>query len=172
MAVPDIFAAEVQLPDVFALLASNAYVPELEALFAPESGFKNGAVTGGVFVASAASVPAAPTVESFSPAVGAVLQSTTPVSFTVLATDLLRTVVGVSFPGFNLYDVAHDGDAFSEAYPPELGNTRVAVTGGFRYTLLRKGGWPFSPRVVPMAFDEYGGVNPISSEVYAWTLVR
>lgn len=112
-----------------------------------------------------------PVVSNFSPAVSSAVSKAEAITFDVTSADLSRVIVAVNFPGYKLYEVAHDGDAFSPIYPEAVGNTRVPISGGYRYTILRKEGWPASPRIVPMAFDTSGGVNPISSVTYAWTLV-
>jgi len=116
-----------------------------------------------------------PVVSDFSPALAAAITSTTKLSFTVQPVSpatLQRVVIMVSFPILNIYEVAHDWDALTQNYPDSLGNVRTAVGDGFSYTLLRKSGWPASPRFIPMAVDEFGNMNPISSVIYAWTLVE
>lgn len=114
-----------------------------------------------------------PQVLNFDPALATAVRSNTPIVFDVVdaPVPLQRVVVLVSFPNLNLYEVAHDGEALGPFYRNTF-CSRVAITNGFRYTLLRDLGWPSSPQVVPMAFDDGGGVNPINSVVYAWTLVE
>lgn len=113
-----------------------------------------------------------PSVAAFSPPLAAAIGPRQPLALEVTGTDLQRVVLLVDFPGLNTYEVAHDGSTFSSAYPARVGNTREAITDGFRFTLLRQEGWPASPRVIPMAFDSTGGLNPIDSVVYAWTLLE
>ncbi len=112
-------------------------------------------------------------VVNFDPATATAIRAVEPITFDVVDTlaSLQRVVVLVSFPNLNLYEVAHDGDALGPVYRNSF-CTRTPITNGFRYTLLRDSGWPSSPRVVPMAFDAGGGVNPISNVIYAWTLVE
>jgi hypothetical protein len=112
-------------------------------------------------------------VVNFDPALATTVRSNTPIVFDVVdaPVPLQRVVVLLSFPNLNLYEVAHDGDALGPFYRNDF-CSRVAITNGFRYTLLRDSGWPSSPQAVPMAFDSGGGVNPINSVVYAWTLVE
>lgn len=121
-----------------------------------------------------------PTVGSFDPAVGTAIGPQALLHFTVLPAShqldgspatLQRVMIFASFPGLNIYEVVHDGDAFSAAYPAMLGNTRVANGNGYDFALLRQEGWPASVRLVPVAVDQFGNINPISSEVYAWTLI-
>lgn len=117
--------------------------------------------------------PDPPAVSGFNPALASAISSVQPITFSVTALNgLLRAIVAVSFPHIGIYEIIHDGDAFNaEAYPDELGNVRTPITGGFTFTVLRKEGWPASPHIVPMAFDAYGQLNPITSVTYAWTLV-
>ena len=125
--------------------------------------------------AAAALPPLAPAVTIISPANGGVVSSTTLIQLSATGPqNLVRVVMLVSFPNLNIYEVAHDGDSFSGRYPAALGNTRSATTTpnpGFTFSLLRQGGWPASPRIIPCAFDAFGQLNPISSVIYAWTLV-
>lgn len=116
--------------------------------------------------------PGAPTIQGFSPALPGPIDKLTPIGLTVLSeAGLERAVLAVSFPTLGLYEIIHDGDAFTDRYPANLGNARVAVTDGFQYTVLRREGWPASPRLVPFAFDVDGQTNDITGTIYAWTLV-
>jgi hypothetical protein len=117
---------------------------------------------------------APPVVAGFSPSLASPIGSITPLSFMVqpvAPATLQRVIVLVSFPMMSTYEVAHDGAAFSESYPLRLGNSRTVVGDAVYFTLLRKEGWPASPRIIPMAVDEYGNMNPVDSVIYAWTLV-
>lgn len=62
--------------------------------------------------------------------------------------------VFVYYPNtFNLYEVAFDGDLTHIGARGAYAVSRVAVTGGWRYTVLRNGGWPSRPVVVARATD-------------------
>jgi hypothetical protein len=128
----------------------------------------------GAMEAGIGSSPAGdPAVGNFSPALAAAVRKTDTISFDVTdaLANLERVLVLVSYPNLNIYEMAHDGDSRG----PRYANTfcsRVPITNGFRYTLLRDEGWPSSPRVIPMAFDVGGGVNLITGVIYGWTLVE
>ena len=116
--------------------------------------------------------PGAPTIEGLTPALPGPIDRTTLIGLTILSeAGLERAVLAVSFPTLGLYEIIHDGDAFTDRYPANLGNARVAVTDGFQFTVLRREGWPASPRLVPFAFDVDGQTNDITGTIYAWTLV-
>lgn len=113
-----------------------------------------------------------PTVSNFSPPVASAISSKQVIEFDVTdtLTPLERVVVLVSYPNLRRYEVAHDGDALGPNYSNSFCQ-RTPITNGFHYALFRDEGWPSSPRIVPMAFDVNGNVNPITSVIYAWTLV-
>jgi hypothetical protein len=116
-----------------------------------------------------------PEVGGFSPALGASIDARDVISFHVLpgpAALLQRVTIIFSFPLLGLTEVAFDGDSFTQAYPATQGNARVANGDGWDFTILRKEGWPASPKVIPIAVDEFGNMNPIDSVNYAWTLVN
>ncbi len=118
--------------------------------------------------------PDGPPTVQFSPVAGGAIAATDALTVLVQPTvpsSLVRVMLLVQFPTLNLYEVAFDGEGFSQAYPAALGNARTVDGDGFTFTLLRAEGWPASPRVVPVAVDNYGNVNPVSSETYAWTLI-
>ena len=119
------------------------------------------------------SVP--PNLSGWSPALGTAITKKQVLSFSVqpaTPNPMRRVVLLVSFPQLNTYEVVHDGDGFTTAnYPAALGNVRTAVGDGFTFSVLRVNGWPASPRLVPMAVDIDGAINPISSVSYAWTLL-
>jgi len=130
-----------------------------------------------VFIAAVDVISNAPTLSGWNPPLGSAVSKRQTISFTVTPTapnDLLpmrRVLLLASFPPLNLYEVVHDGDAFSQAYPTSLGNVRTANGLGFDFTVLREEGWPASPRFIPVAVDVYGAITPITNVVYAWTLV-
>jgi hypothetical protein len=114
----------------------------------------------------------APVVGGFSPAVGTAVSQTQGITFTITdAAGFGRIVVLAQFPNIKVYEVVHDGDAFSQRYPASVGNVKTAIANGFSFTVLRQEGWPASPKLVPMGVDTSGNLNPISSVNYAWTLV-
>lgn len=96
----------------------------------------------------------APTVALVSPAADSEVTRATPIVVDVTdASTLARVVLAARYPS-GRYDVVHDGDRFADEY---RGSSRTAITGGFRYRLLRTGGWPEAPTVVlPSAVDSVG----------------
>lgn len=116
--------------------------------------------------------PPAPAVSNWSPAPQTAITINNTISFDVTdASGLFRRIlVLVQFTGLEIYDTAFDGSTFGQRYLGP-GNSKVAITNGFRFTLLREGGWPASPRIVPVAINQTGQENPVESETYAWTLV-
>ncbi len=116
--------------------------------------------------------PGIPTIVNLSPALPGPIDITTPISLTALSeAGFERVVLAVSFPTLGLYEIIHDGDSFTDRYPATLGNARVPVTDGYQFTVLRREGWPASPRLIPFAFDTAGQTNDITGTIYAWTLV-
>lgn len=115
---------------------------------------------------------ALPVVSTFVPATGTTILGTQLLSFfvaPVAPATLKRVMVFLDFPTLGFYEVVHDGDAFSLAYPVALGNLRAgSPSAGYTFTVLRSEGWPASPRVVVVAVDNYGNVNAVSSENHAW----
>jgi hypothetical protein len=80
-----------------------------------------------------------PVVNNPVPAVGTRVASSGSVQFdTTDDTGLRRVVVMASFRDGGADEVVHDGNSFRSPYD---GSTRSAITGGFRYTVVRRGGW-------------------------------
>lgn len=93
-----------------------------------------------------------PTLTVLSPLANTTIAKTTPVNFEVTdAGGLRRVMVVASFPGLELLEVVHDGNAFGPRYQTSE-NVRTVIDDGFRYAVLRRGGWPMSPtlRVYPI----------------------
>jgi len=93
-----------------------------------------------------------PTIGSYNPTPGTPIHTYRPIAFTVTDNgDLRRVMVIVSYAS-GAVDVAHDGDAFRGLYF----GSRVAVAGGWRYTVARGGGWPAAPTFEVRAIDTAG----------------
>jgi len=101
-----------------------------------------------------------PFVGNFIPPQGQFIASNTFLTFDVIDPDGFRLVLlTASFPSMNIYEVIHDGEAFGPNYND--GNSgRVAIEDGFHFSILRKGGWPTSPTIVPFVIDVFGTENP------------
>ena len=91
-------------------------------------------------------------IDNFTPVVATDLDANDPTSFDVkndTGSGFTRLMIAVSFvdsEGSSFVEIAHDGDSFRGEY---LGfsNVRVPITDGFRFTLLRDGGWVGAPTV-------------------------
>lgn len=112
---------------------------------------------GGPLVAPLPTQP--PIVTSISPAPGTALQPQQAVSFNVTSPagrSFSAMVILAQYPNIGPYEVVHDGVNFSSNYF----GTKSAITNGFSFAgVLRRGGWPSSPTIVPIAVDSAGLVN-------------
>lgn len=97
-----------------------------------------------------------PAVANLSPTPGTALQKTQPVSLEVTDVGGLRRVMVVaSFPGLDLEEVVHNGTSWGPRYSLAP-NARTAITNGYRFTVLRRGGWPAPPTLTAYAVDTAG----------------
>jgi fibronectin type 3 domain-containing protein len=96
----------------------------------------------------------APVVASVSPAPGDTVTATTPlvVDVTDAGGSLRRAIVTVRQAGVE--EVAHDGERFVGFFAAL--SSRSPVSGGWRYSLRRSGGWTSSPAVRVYAIDTSG----------------
>ena len=107
----------------------------------------------GVTPPSSASTPVITVV---SPVAGATLSKFTSVVLTVADTSRLRRIFTYAFyAGMDVWEVVHDGVVFSPKYRGSV-NDRTVLSDGFRYTLLRDGGWPGSPSIKLYAVNVQG----------------
>jgi len=159
-------------PGFFYFIAMAAEYRTKGILNTPAADYESLAVPDG----SSDAVGTPPTVDGFSPALASAITSVQPISFDVTrnsGSEFRRIVVMVSFPFLDIYEIAHDGDAFSQNYPALVGNAKATVSADteYHFTLLRKEGWPASPRISVLAIDDAGGITDITSVIYAWTLI-
>lgn len=56
-----------------------------------------------------------------------------------------RIILMVHFTYSGVVESVHDGDGFEPLYVAQ--STRVPISGGFEYTVKRKGGWPQVPGI-------------------------
>lgn len=111
------------------------------------------------YAQASGSAPGTPAVGSISPTPDSVIGPSTPITFTLTDTvSIVAALVLAKFPQSGLYEVVHDGSAFSSNYA--AGSTRSPISGGWSYSVVRTGGWPSSPTIVPVAVDAGGGENP------------
>lgn len=75
-------------------------------------------------------------------------------------TGLALVLIVASFPDGSA-EVVHDGDEFRGNYRGGV-NDREAVTGGYRYTIRRTGGWVQSPSLEYYALDGGGNLAEIA----------
>lgn len=68
--------------------------------------------------------------------------------------DFARIIFAVAFPSLGTTELAHDGGNFIDAYAAS--STRIAIANGWRYSLIRSGGWRASPRARVFATDGSG----------------
>jgi len=95
----------------------------------------------------------APTIGNFDPVVGTPLERNSPVSFDVTDDVALRRVaIFVTHNDQTL--VVHDGDSFRGEFSNY--STRVAIAGGWRYSVRRNGGWITSAVFEVIAIDTFG----------------
>lgn len=99
----------------------------------------------------------APLVGDYDPAPGTKLSRAQPLRFSVTDDQgaLFTVLVAVAF-STGVAELAHDGTRFLSPY---AGSTRVPVAGGYRYTLVRSGGWPAAPTVQTIPIDTAGNVG-------------
>jgi hypothetical protein len=100
-----------------------------------------------------------PVVANVTPTPGTPIDTMTPLQLDVTdnSGELRRVLLLVAYstgPLAGVTELAHDGEAFVGAYA--IGCTRDPITDGFRYNLLRHGGWLASPTLRVFAFDTSG----------------
>ncbi len=96
-----------------------------------------------------------PTVSNVSPVMGTVLLATQRVSFDVTdnLAEFARVIVAVKF-ATGVQELVHDGAAFVGHYVTQ--SSRLQIAGGFRYSILRAGGWQSTPTIRIFPIDGAG----------------
>lgn len=96
------------------------------------------------------------TVNVISPTPGSTITTTTP--FVVEVTDdsgaFRRVILTVQYERSGVVEVVHDGDGFKGHYASS--SSRSLISGGWRYNILRAGGWTSSPTFEVYAIDRQG----------------
>lgn len=109
---------------------------------------------GNVDVISGAEEVTPPVVTPVSP-VGPALSTSTPIVFDVTDNGALgRVVVHAAFAELGLEEVVHNGDRFAPFYAAS--SSRTPIDGGWRYSVVRRAGWPSSPVINVIARDAAG----------------
>lgn len=96
--------------------------------------------------------PSTPSVVIVSPVSPNPLLQDTPIVFTVTDPNQLRRVfVYIVLAERAPFEVVHDGLRWGGSFTNGV-NSRVSITNGYQYTILRDGGWPVTPllRVLPV----------------------
>ncbi len=84
-----------------------------------------------------------PAISNIIPAPGSALGRLAAIAFDVTADqDLRRVVVAFRFDALGVFEVAYDGDGFSELYAES--SSAGSIMGGTRFSIARRGGWPDS----------------------------
>lgn len=113
-------------------------------------------------VESSETIP--PQLSNFVPAHGSQIGANTVLSFDVTDNTafLRRIILHISLPTSLGSEVVHNGEGFNTRHYSNSSNTRTPIANGFRYTILRDGGWPAGPGSVtlqPFAIDYAGNEN-------------
>lgn len=87
-----------------------------------------------------------PVIALVSPTAGQQIARMTPMVVDVTdATKLRRVFLVARFPGLGIAEVIYDGDGFETAYAGQ--SSLQSIAGGFRFSVLRAGGWPIGAAV-------------------------
>jgi hypothetical protein len=109
----------------------------------------------GVEIAEADAIPGLVIIDLITP-IGTI-SKTTPIIIDVYGTTvpLRRAWINAAYAGVISDDMVHNGDRFGAAYQG-VTNNRANITNGYRFTLLRDGGWPGTPSLDVHAVDTQG----------------
>lgn len=117
----------------------------------PERGLGNTTLLGGDQPGDGA----APVVAIIGPAAGSPIDALTPLVFEVTDNVALgMVIVALRFQARGIEEVVHNGQRFSAQY--DGSSTRFSIAGGFRFTVLRNGGWVDAPTLDVYAVDAVG----------------
>lgn len=95
---------------------------------------------------------ATPVLANIAPSAATIIPSDLALSFELTSSpSLQREMVFVRFPGAGIEEVIWDGSAFTSRYASR--STRVAITGGYKYTVIRTPVWPDSPQIAIYAVN-------------------
>ncbi len=99
---------------------------------------------------------AAPVIDNFSPAQGSDIEPQQSLMFDVTdESGLFSTIIVHAVFADGVEEVVHDGTNFRGFYTST--SSRVLITNGWRYTVLRSGGWPSSPVMIRVFAVDGGG---------------
>ncbi len=103
-----------------------------------------------------------PTVINFEPPEDTPIQPATALAFDVMFT---TTIVAITITVFYRHtgvveEVYNERDGFSANFSPNglfLGSSRESISGGWHFTIRRRGGWYSAPSIIVRGADENGG---------------
>jgi hypothetical protein len=96
----------------------------------------------------------APIVLNYSPTLGSDINTDQALSVDVTEeTAFRRILLFIQYTNGDT-DVVYDGDGFTPYFAPE--STRSIISGGFRFSIKRLGGWPASLTLKVYAYDQSG----------------
>lgn len=101
------------------------------------------------------------TVSNYQPAAGTPITPSTALDFDVTSSPgtLVAVVVTVFYPQTGASETVFDRDGFSVNYAPTFGfqgSSKTPISGGFHFTLRRRGGWYATPQVKVQGGDTNG----------------
>ncbi len=98
----------------------------------------------------------APIVGNQVPAPGSLLTRQQPVAFDVTDESgvFRRILIHVKYSNGGATEVVHNGDVFETPYT--TASRRTTIAGGYRYSVLRSGGWPTAPTFIAYPIDLEG----------------
>jgi hypothetical protein len=101
----------------------------------------------------------APTVSNVAPTANSTISATQAIGCDITDADgtgtFRRIILTLTLPN-GTSEVVHNGTAF--VYPYATQSTRSSITNGYRYSIVRDGGWPRGSQIVltPYAIDTSG----------------
>ena len=105
--------------------------------------------------------PVPPRITDLDPPAGTAIASGQTVAFSITDDVQLSAVVVIASFADGLTEVVHDDFGF-RGYYVGAPNARVAVVNGWRYTILRRGGWASTPTIEWMSVDTSGNRGVIA----------
>lgn len=125
-------------------------------LFISSSSFTDGGGGGG-----GGGDVTAPVLSNFNPPFGNSIGENEPITFDLTdnSGQMRLIILHGSYDGVVGHEVIHDGEGFGQRNYSNGSNVRTPISGGFRYTILRDGGWPGTFTLYPFAVDTSGNEN-------------
>lgn len=99
------------------------------------------------------SIPTGPYINNQFPIPGAIIDNDTDVEFELIGA--VVEIVYVQRYGTDIWETVYNNSEFAPIYD---GSTREAISGGYKYTVHRDGGWGRAPEFTATAIDENGNI--------------